>query len=121
MASFLQGPLRKAIAAGFRNQLIQGTLLRQNASSTNEYGDVVATPPSSFTVSGFHDQYDEKYRVAAGIPETDSKLTLILGNCQTDPIKDDTITLIGYPAFKVRKIRTDPAKATAECQVFEIF
>ena len=120
MASFLTGSLRKAIASGFKNQLLTGTLLRPGTTSVNEYGDPVVIQPGSFSVEGFHDAYDEKYRVQAGIPSTDSKIVLILGNCQTDPIKDDTITLVGYKPFKVRSVKTDPAKASAECQVFEI-
>lgn len=120
MVSFLTGSLRKQIAAGFKNRLLTGTLLRQGATTLDEYGDEIVTPPGSFRVEGFHDNYDEKYRVAAGIPITDSKIVLILGNCQTDPIKDDTITLQGYKPFKVRAVKVDPAKASAECQVFEI-
>jgi hypothetical protein len=120
MASFLSGSLRKQLAQGFRGQLLTGTLTRETATGVDQYGDPVTTP-QAYRVQGFHDAYDEAYRIRAGIPETDSKIVLVLGNGQIDPQKDDEITLTGYGPFKVRRVKVDPAKATAECQVFEIF
>ena len=93
-------------------------MTRNSGISLDEHGDSITTP-QEFVVEGFHDNFDEKYRNQAGIPETDSVVTLILGNCQVDPIKDDLITLPGYKPFKVRSVKTDPAKASAQCQVFE--
>jgi hypothetical protein len=120
MPSFLSGSLRKQLAQGFRGHLLTGTLTRETATGLDSYGDPTTTS-ATYRVQGFHDAYDESYRVRAGIPETDSKIVLVLGNGQIDPIKDDEITLSGYKTFKVRRVKVDPAKATAECQVFEIF
>ena len=99
--------------------MLQGTLQRLNNNGVDSFGDPVTTT-ANFVVEGFHDNFDTRYASQAGIPITDSKLTLILGNCQTDPVKDDVITLPGYKPFKVRSVKTDPAKASAECQVFQV-
>lgn len=108
------------MATGFKGHLINGTLKRATSSTVNTYGDPVLGTPQTFRVQGFHDNYDAKYRAQAGIAETDSKITLILGNGTSDPKKDDIITLEGYKSFKVRSVKFDPAMASAECQVFEV-
>lgn len=94
-------------------------MTRLTSGGLDEYGDPVTTP-ATFRVEGFHESYDEKYRAQAGIPITDSKILLILGNGQTDPVKDDVVSLLGYKPYKVRAVKMDPAKASAELQVFEI-
>lgn len=94
--------------------------MRETATGVDTYGDPTTTS-KNYSVQGFHDAYDESYRVRAGIPETDSKIVLVLGLGEIDPQKDDEITLSGYKPFKVRRVKVDPAKASAECQVFEVF
>ena len=119
MASFLEGQLRNALAKGFKGKLLVGTLSRATSTTNDVYGDPIEGTPVTFRVEGFCDAYNDVYRNQAGIPETDSKVTLILGNCQTEPIKDDLISFPNWPQFKVRKVKIDPVRATAECQSFE--
>lgn len=120
MASFLESQLRDQLARGFKGHMLVGTLTRATASSQDEYGDPIPGTPESFVVEGFIDAYSDVYRAQAGIPETDSKVTLILGNSETEPVKDDLISFPNWPSFKVRKVKIDPAKATAECQSFKV-
>lgn len=119
MVSFLEGQLKNAIATGFKSRLLIGTLTRETSSTVNSYGDPVPGAPATYTVEGFIDEYSDIYRAQAGIPEGDSKVILILGNCETEPKKDDQITFTNWPSMKVRKVKIDPARATAECQSFE--
>ncbi len=120
MSSQLETLLRKKIAAGFKGKLLSGTLTRLvDTAAVDQYGDPVYTT-STYKVEGIVDEYSDAYRAQAGIPEGDSKVVLILGNCEIDPIKDDTVTLTGFPTMKIRRIKLDPAKASAECQSFEI-
>lgn len=120
MASPLEGLIKNAIAKGFKGKLLKGTLNRETGSTVDEFGDVVEGTPQTFVVEGFADKYSEYYKKQAGIPETDFKITLILGNCETEPLKDDTIALPGWGSAKVRTVMIDPARASAECQVFGV-
>lgn len=120
MASFLESQLRNSIAAGFKGKLLIGTLTRQVSSGLNEYGDPVFGVEQSFIVEGFVDEWTSWYKAQAGIPEDDSNIVLILGNSQTTPVKDDKITFQGFPTFQVRKVKIDPAKASAECQSYKV-
>ena len=120
MVSFLDpSQLRAKIAKGFKGKLLIGTLTRSTGTTVDSYGDPV-TSNTVYTVEGFNDEYSEIYRAQAGVPETDSKVTLILGNCEVDPIKDDLIKFPNWPSFKVRKVKIDPARAHAECQSFQV-
>lgn len=100
--------------------MLTGTLTRMTSSSVDEYGDLIPGAPLTFNVEGFVDAYEDDYRIRAGIPEGDSRVTLILGNSETEPAKDDEISIAGWPTMKVRKVKIDPARATAECQSFEV-
>jgi len=120
MVSFLESQLRNAIAAGFKGKLLTGSLTRAVSSGLDEYGDTITGAPQTFRVEGFVDEWTSLYKVQAGIPEDDSKVVLILGNCETTPIKDDKITFSGFPTFQVRKVKIDPAKASAECQSYKV-
>ena len=118
--SLLETQIRNAIAKGFKGKLLTGMLTRQTATTVDAFGDPVSGTPQTFRVEGFADNYTAAYRATAGIPDTDFKITLILGNCETDPLKDDTIALPGWGSAKVRKVMIDPAKASAELQVFAV-
>lgn len=118
MASLLEAQIRNAIAKGFKSKLLTGTLTRPVSSAVDNRGNPVPATPLNFRVEGFADNYTAAYKATAGIPVTDFKITLILGNCETEPLKDDTIALPGWGSAKVRNVKTDPAKASAECQVF---
>jgi hypothetical protein len=119
MASFLESQLRNAIAKGFKGRLLTGTLTRIINGGVDEYGDP-STTTQTFRVEGFVDAYSDAYRAQAGIPETDSKITLIAGNSAVEPIKLDRIQFTNWPLFEVRVVKTDPAKATFECQSYEV-
>lgn len=119
MASFLESQLRNAIAKGFKGKLPVGTLTRMVSTGVDENNDPVQTPVE-FRVQGFVDDYSAFYRASAGIPDGDSKVTLIAGNSATEPLKMDNIQFPNWPLFQVREVRTDPAKATFECQSFEV-
>lgn len=119
MTSPLETQIRNAIAAGFKGQLLTGTLVRSTGVAVDEYGDPINTT-ATYTVSGFVDNFDERYRAQAGIPETDSRITLILGNSETEPQKDDVIDFANWPTFQVREVKIDPARASAVLQVFNL-
>ena len=85
MVSFLENKLRNAIAAGFKGKLLIGSIKRTVSSSVDEYGDPIPGTPEVFRVEGFVDNYSDIYRAQAGIPETDSKVVIILGNSGTEP------------------------------------
>lgn len=120
MSSFLEDKLSNAIASGFKNKLLTGTLSRISGETLNEYGDIVSETTTTYSVEGFIDNYSDVYIAQAGIPETDSKVILILGNCETEPLKDDTVSFANWPTMKIRKVKIDPARATAECQSFNV-
>lgn len=120
MVSFLESQLRNSIAKGFKGRLLVGTLTRAVSGGLDEYGDPLPGTTQSFRVEGFPDEYNEAYRVTAGIPEGDSKVVLIAGNCETAPLKDDKISFSNFPTFQVRKVKTDPALAHYECQSYKV-
>ena len=121
MVSFLHpSQLRAKIAQGFKGQLLAGTLTRRTSNTVNEYGDSIPGVTQQFTVNGCVDEYDEIYRLRAGIPEGSSKIILIAGLCDTEPLKDDYIVFPNFPKFQVRKVKTDPAIAHYECESFKV-
>lgn len=121
MTSFLDpSQLRAKIAAGFKGKLLIGILTRVESSGLNEYGDPIEGAETEYTIQGFCDEYSEVYRERAGIPEGDTKVVLIAGLCETEPLKDDKISFAGFPLFQVRKVKTDPALAHYECQSYKI-
>lgn len=120
LASFLETLVRNEIAKGFKGKLLVGTLSRPSGTLVNEHGDTVQGDPDEYRVEGFIDSYTTYYRKQAGIPEGDSKVVLILGNCDVDPKKDDVVSFPNRPKMKIRDVELDPALAHAECQSFEI-
>lgn len=119
MVSFLDlSQMRVKIANGFRGKLLVGVLTRVGADTVDGYGDPVPGASQTFRVEGFADEYSEVYKAQAGIPFGDSKVTLIAGLMSTDPLKDDYVQFPNFPRFQVRSVKTDPAKAAWELQVF---
>lgn len=120
MVSQLESQIRKAVADGFRGQLLPGTLLREAPTGSNdEYGDPEFGEPSSHTFEGMVDTYSQFYSAQAGIPDTDVRVLIIAGSLDITPIKTDKVK-IRDKWYQIREIRTDPALATWECQSFEI-
>jgi len=121
MVSFLEpSQLRAKIAAGFKGKLLVGSLTRVGGTTLDEYGDVIPGATQTFVVNGLVDEWSSLYKAQAGISEDDSNVIVILGLSETVPVKDDKITFPGFPTFQVRKVKIDPAKASAECQSFKV-
>jgi hypothetical protein len=118
MTSFLAGGLAKAIAAGFKNQLLAGTLRKTMVDGRDSFGDPTSTT-ADYAVQGMEDRYSAMVKVAAGIPATDVKLLLIAGLCDAAPSIGDKVQLNGQ-WFQVRDVSIDPAGATYECQSFRV-
>jgi len=119
--SLLQSRIRLAIASGFKEKLLIGTLSRVTDSGVDAFGDPVVGAAVNYRCEGFIDQYSDAYRVAAGIPETDAKVVLILGNTEVEPQKNDSVNFPNFGTYKLRgSIKIDPARASAECQAFRV-
>jgi hypothetical protein len=123
MASFLAGSLANAIASGFKGKLLPGTLRKETAISRDSVGDPVVTT-ADYAVQGFVENYDATVRAKAGIPSTDSKITLIAGLCGAAPsIGDKIMFSSGVYAgqwWQARDVAIDPAGATFEAQSFRV-
>jgi hypothetical protein len=122
MTSFLAGSLANAIAAGFRGKLLPGTLTKNTTTSRDSVGDPVVTT-ASYDVQGLVENYDAVMRAKAGIPATDSKITLIAGLCGAAPSIGDQITfnsgVYSGQSWRVRDVAIDPAGATFEAQSYK--
>lgn len=116
----LDGQIKKAIAAGFKGKLLKGSLVRQVRSSTkDEYGDPVSTTPTTFKFEGLRENWSSFFRTSVGINDTDVGILIIAGSTNTQPQKDDVITLSGKEMV-VRKIaEIDPAGATYRVACYE--
>lgn len=122
MTSFLAGSLANAIAAGFRGKLLTGTLRKVTTASRDSYGDPVVTT-ADYDVQGLVENYDATVRARAGIPATDSKITLIAGLCGAAPSIGDRIVfnagVYAGQSWRVRDVAIDPAGATFEAQSYK--
>lgn len=114
----LDGQIRKAIADGFRGKLLTGTLRKVTSTGRAANGDPT-TSTADYAVQGFIETYSVFTIIAAGIPENDTKITLIAGLCGAEPSIGDRLYLSGK-WFQVRKVDKDPAGATFECQSFQV-
>ena len=123
MPSFLEGPLRNAVAAGFRGKLKKGMLRRDVfAAGVDEYGDPRPSSTVSYPFEGFVDTYSAFVRAQAGIPDTDAKVCILGANLPKGvvPRQGDRITLGGQRFQAVRLTNVDPAGALYEVQSTEL-
>lgn len=123
MVSFLDGPLRNAIAQGFKGKLKRGALIRlSSASGVDEYGDPLPSGEARFAFEGFVDSFSLYSRTQAGIPDTDARVSLIGGSLPKGivPRQDDRIEIGGQRFNTVRLITVDPAGALYEVQATEL-
>ena len=127
MASLLDTYVRKAVAQGFKGQLLPGILLREVPVSVNSSGDPIGGSPLTYSVQGIRDSFRADFAATAGIPMTDVRILLILGLIKpvTTPVKDDKIRIRGGDGtqkwHQVRAVLTvDPANAHIVLQCFEI-
>jgi len=122
MVSFLEGPLRKAIAQGFRGKLKIGTLSRSTASVLDAYGDPLPSGEETYPFEGFVEGFSLYSRSQAGIPDADAKISIIGGSLPDGivPQQDDRIEIGGQRFNTVRLISVDPAGALYETQATEL-
>lgn len=114
----LDGAIKKAIADGFRGTLLSGTLTKITTTGRGSNGDPTTTT-ANYAVQGFREAYSAFFRAQAGIPDDDTKITLIAGLCGAEPAIGDKIILSGG-TWQVRKVAIDPAGATYDCQCFGV-
>lgn len=121
MAGLLEGKIAKAIFKGFKGRLLKGTLRRDTDSTTlDSLGDATSTTKTEFSIEGFTDEFEDLYRVRAGIPETDLKVNIFAESSPgLVPEKDDRVTFQSK-WYQLRKIKIDPAGALYECQAFQV-
>jgi hypothetical protein len=118
--SILEKQIRDLVAAGFKGQLLPGTLRRKiMAAGRDEHGDPIAFEPSTYPFEGMIDQYSAFTKATGGIPASDVKVLIIAGSLSVRPQKDDELK-IRDQWYRVRGVSTDPAEATWECQSFAI-
>lgn len=126
MTSFLEGPLKKAIAAGFRGNLTKGTIYVEEFDSLDDYGDPQSSGSASYPFEGTRDNFDAYYAQQANIPQTDVKIMIILGltpaNISPDPTLAQRYKInIKGQWYQVRRVMNiDPAGATATVQAYQI-
>ncbi len=85
MTSFLEGPLKKAIAQGFRGRLSKGTL-RRYTYTIDSKGDRIPGSHIDYPFEGTRDDFDARYRMQAGIPEKDVRVLVLLGSTNADDV-----------------------------------
>lgn len=122
MASFLDKQLQKAIAKGFKGQLLKGMLIRQGSEEVDERGNLVPGPEMRFAFEGFTDTFSAYTRAQVGIPMTDAKIVIIAGSLSpfTYPQKEDRVLLRGKTWRIVERMETDPAEAVFDVWATEI-
>lgn len=112
----LDSDIAGEIAAGFDGLLLAGTLTKITPDSRDPAnGDVIPGTSTNYAVQGFIDAYSDFTRLAAGIPATNSKVTLIAGLCAAEPAVGDEVTL-GGKLWHLLNVDIDPASATYICQ-----
>jgi len=120
MVSPLLTLVAQQIAAGFNGVLLPGTLRRTTPGTTvDSYGDPTSTTVTTYECQGIVDTYDKKYRVQAGIPDTDVKLLLIAGLVEVAPIIGDQVKFRDQ-WYRTVSVRLDPAHASYEMQASAI-
>lgn len=124
----LDGQIADLIYQGFKGQLLSITLGRDvipDSPVVDSRGNVTNAVPTTWSGEGFVEDYDEMYRMNAGIPHTDSKVNIFIKSLPSGvvPIKDDEATLnrgFGSEKWKIRKCTTDPAGALYVCQSYQV-
>ncbi len=120
----LDGEIAQQIYNGFKGQLLKGTLMRDSLPVSpviNDRGQVTNKILQQWSCEGFVDSYNDVFRVSAGIPATDSKVSIFAKSLPSgiEPIKDDRI-VFNSKTWQVRERKTDPATALWECQSYEV-
>jgi hypothetical protein len=121
MPGLLEGDIAKAIFAGFKGKLLKGTLRRETLGTTlDTYGDPTGDTVTIYPVEGFTSGYSDFYRMSAGIPETDLKVSIFSESSPgLVPQKDDLVKFQGR-WYQLRSVNNDPATALYSCRAFEV-
>ncbi len=125
--SLLVSDLANKVYAAFKGRLLTG-LIRQVSvpvsGGLDAHGDPIDSTATFTACQGFFDEYDDAYKMRAGIPHTDLKVCIFAQSIPgIVPGKDDKIMLRGRDGdvwYQVRKVKTDPAFALWETQSFTI-
>jgi hypothetical protein len=127
VAGLLDGALSRQVYAGFKGKLQKGTLRRAApamSAGLDDRGDPIATDVLTWGFEGFKEAYNEAFRVAAEIPETDVKVNIFSASLPrgVQPTKDDTAELPRGSGqwWQLRKVATDPATALFVCQAYSV-
>lgn len=116
----LDDDLATIIGGAIDFMMLDGTLRRDTVASLNSsYGDPVAGTPSTYSFRGFDDDFDAAYRMRAGIPQTDTRISIMASSVASAPMQDDRISFRGS-WWQIRRVVSDPARAVYECQVFKV-
>lgn len=123
MASLLESAIKKRVAQATKGRLTVGKVQRDTPSTRNAYGDVIPGTPTEYACEGIRESFTARYKMEAGIPDTDVKILLMLGSMSITPKQDDKVYL-NKPWLKWHQVRKvleiDPAGATALLQAYEI-
>lgn len=115
----LDGDLAATIGRALDFMLLDITIRRDGAASVNSYGDDVPGTAVTYAARGFEDEYTSAYRAVAGIPSTDTRI-MVAANSTTATPKPDDLILYRSQWHRVRAVRTDPARAMWDLQVFVV-
>lgn len=123
----LDTALRDAIYAGFKDKLLTG-IIRQysepDSGALDEYGDPIDLAATDTDIQGFVDEYDDRYRAQAGIPEADVLVNIFGGSATAiTPAKDDVVRFTRNSVatwYQLRRVKLDPAGVLFTCQAFVI-
>lgn len=119
----LNGDLATLAFNSLKDRVLTGTIRRrvmEECPGLDQFGDQrQQATPTDWTVKGFVSDYEEKFRDQAGIPETDILVCILTKSHTNIPQKEDYVSFDGQ-WYEIRKVRTDPAKVTWNCQAFKI-
>lgn len=120
MGSLLETQIRAQVAAAFAGQLLTCTLRRVASTTVDSKGDPVPGTATTYSFDGFVDNFSVQFAQAAGIPVTDSRVTVISGSLSVVPEQDDQVKVRSV-WFQLRtRTARDPANAHEEWAAFEI-
>jgi hypothetical protein len=111
------------IYAGFKGKLYSGVIRRMEGGAGNDpHGRPLGRAPAFYRCEGFRDDYSDRQRADAGIPQTSVRINIFGASIDpaTKPRLDDLVRLDppgGPEWYKLKaRIGTDPAKALWQCE-----
>jgi len=102
----LDGQIAQLIFNGFKGRLLPGNLrIFVDAGTLDEKGDPVSKIPTTYSCEGFIEEYSEKYRAQAGIPETDLAVNIFAKSlpANVNPAKD-SLALFSGQWYQLRTV-----------------